>query len=160
MLPSLVGLPCGPPQRHAAPCGVSMPPVQPLGVELKKQLRYPTMETQPPPPPPGLFDSFSDDIVEYIMSFDKGMDCKEIARQCITSKAFNRMCQKDEFWKWQCQLHGFTHPYFLVPRGPLAQEKDDGPWWDKRVETWKAHYTFWCKYISHLAKGVAYNLHS
>jgi len=67
------------------------------------------------------------------MSFNKGMSCEEITRQCATSRAFAQVCREEAFWNWQCQLRDYDRPGRLDPAS-------GGP----RGGTWRTHYKWWC----------------
>ena len=81
------------------------------------------------------------DLLAYILEFANGVSCKEMARRCLTNKAFAALCATDGFWKWQSQLRGYArasrlNPFRLDPAqiGPMGG-------------SWREHYKWWCERV-------------
>ncbi len=100
-----------------------------------------------PPPLKLLLEELPEDVLVRVLGYVKGMSCKEVALVCNTSKEFNRVCQNDDFWKWQSKLRGydrssriewFKHKYKSTTGHAISTEKNVG--------FWKACYTWWCNH--------------
>ena len=93
------------------------------------------MEMEPEPVPvPDFLTPLPPELLAKVLSFTDGLPCEEIAKLCRTSRAFNELCQRDDFWKWQCALRDYDRDDRLGPGG--------GP----KGGTWRAHYQWWCEH--------------
>ena len=75
------------------------------------------------------------ELLNEVLKHTKGMSCDEIVALCAIDSTFKALCKRDDFWKWQCESHGWNRRDRMAMTDPSLAP----PWMP-----WKARFNYWC----------------